>query len=149
MHAESSSCFPLHHRLMEIRTNVIPHKTDWRIAFLPFPDPVSSLSRLSRRQSSPPSFRPLLYVETILDKYRWQHVITTEQLHYNTVQHCFNICPPRSSTDIYTQTPNPHSEVCTNTDTGLQWNISPQTCKRRKADTNTRHAGLFHLYAMH
>lgn len=103
VHAESSSCFPLHNRLMEIRTNVILHRTEWRITFLPFPDPVSSLSCLSSRQSSPPSFRPPLYVETILDKYRSQHIITTKQLYHNTVQHCFNICS-RGQAQIYIHT---------------------------------------------
>ena len=64
--------------------------------------PLSPLSCLSSRHSSPPSFRPLLYVETILDKYRSQPAVTAEQLHIITVQHFFNICP-QISTGTQTQ----------------------------------------------
>jgi hypothetical protein len=92
---ESRNCLPLHHR-HKVRTYVIPHPIQWKVTFHPFLDPVSSHSCLSSRHSSPPSFRPSLYGETILDKYRSQHAVTAEQLHYinhSTVQHCFNICP--------------------------------------------------------
>ena len=60
----------LHHRLL-LRTNALPQQFQLQVTFLLYPYPLLSISCVSCRHSLPPSFRPLLHVET--DKYRSKH----------------------------------------------------------------------------